>query len=89
MPFIDATDKIWEQYSKVMCKWLSAATMVNMDKNNTISTNNLGREIGDFLWWNFFPTTMLAQIIKVVELLADNKEGMTIQELKNRWKDQV
>ena len=32
MPFIDATDKIWEQYSKVMCKWLSAATMVNMDK---------------------------------------------------------
>ena len=32
-----------------MCKWLSAATMVNMDKNNTISTNNMGREIGDFL----------------------------------------
>ena len=56
-----------------------------MDKNNTISTNNLGREIGDFLSDEiFFPTTMLAQIIKVVELLADNKEGMTIQELKNR-----
>ena len=87
MPFIDATDKIWEQYSKVMCKWLSAATMVNMDKNNTISTNNLGREIGDFLSDEiFFPTTMLAQIIKVVELLADNKEGMTIQELKKSMK---
>ena len=28
MPFIDATDKIWEQYSKVMCKWLSAAEMM-------------------------------------------------------------
>lgn len=81
------TDKIWEQYSKVMCKWLSAATMVNMDKNNTISTNNLGREIGDFLSDEiFFPTTMLAQIIKVVELLADNKEGMTIQELKKSMK---
>ena len=65
MPFIDATDKIWEQYSKVMCKWLSAATMVNMDKNNTISTNNLGREIGDFLSDEiFFPTTMLHKLSK-------------------------
>ena len=77
MPFIDATDKIWEQYSKVMCKWLSVMAMVNIDKIIIISTNNMGREIGDFLSDEiFFPTTMLAQIIKVVKLLADNKEGM-------------
>ena len=87
MPFIDATDKIWEQYSKVMCKWLSAAALVNMDKYRIISVNSVGLEIKVFLSDEiFFPTTMLGQIIKVVELLSKNKEGMTIQELKSSMK---
>lgn len=87
MPFIDATDKIWEQYSKVMCKWLFAAALVNMDKYRIISVDSVGLEIKDFLDDEiFFPTTMLGQIIKVVELLSKNKEGMTIQELKSLMK---